>query len=187
VRADDALISWAAKQKLYFGDLLSPQAAAAVAALLEGRQPAAADAAPGAAAATREARGAGVGGVGVGVLPLAERKGLVEMLRQLSSVVQPDRYVCMHVQVLQQQSARAAHASCVCCDEHWMASPCRMDSAVHLHVVGCVRYAMVSSATWPQTLLVLLPAVSLTPTARSRCLTPHTSRSTAWSSRRLLP
>jgi hypothetical protein len=98
VRADDALISWAAKQKLYFNDLLSPQAAAAVAALLEGQQPAAAaDAACaglGAAPGDREAGAAGAAGAGgVGVLPLAERKGLVEMLRQLSSVVQPDRCV----------------------------------------------------------------------------------------------
>jgi hypothetical protein len=51
-----------------------------VAALLEGRQPAAA------------ADAAAVAGV-VGVLPLSDRKGLVEMLRQLSSVVQPDRWV----------------------------------------------------------------------------------------------
>jgi hypothetical protein len=117
VRADDTHISWAAKQKLYFGDLLSPQAAAAVAALLEGRQPAAADAAgvAGAAPAGREAGAAGAGGAGV--LPLAERKGLVEMLRQLSSVVQPDRWgagscarpTCtLRAHARQQNTARAA-------------------------------------------------------------------------------
>jgi hypothetical protein len=96
VRADDALISWAAKQKLYFNDLLSPHAAAIVAALLEGQQPAAAADAAGAAAVAGAApagRESGAAGVGVGVLPLAERKGLVDMLRQLSSVVQPDRWV----------------------------------------------------------------------------------------------
>jgi hypothetical protein len=95
VRADDALVSWAAKQKLYVGDLLSPQAATAVAALLEGRP------LPGAVAHAAAAAPAGAAissdSSSIGVLPLAERKGLVEMLRQLSSVVQPDRCVSSRV------------------------------------------------------------------------------------------
>lgn len=96
VRADDALIGWAAKQKLYFEDLFTPQAAAAVAALLEGK------ALLGAGPAAAAAGGAGTAiadsssdGTAAGVpgenLSLADRKGLVDMLRQLSAVVKPDR------------------------------------------------------------------------------------------------
>jgi hypothetical protein len=72
VRADEALIGWVAKQQTHFADLLTPQAAAAVAALLEGK---AASAAAG----------------GSSGLSLSERKELVQVLRQLAAVVQPDR------------------------------------------------------------------------------------------------
>lgn len=67
VRADEALIGWVAKQHTHFAELLSPQAAAAAVALLEGRA---------AAGST---------------LSLSERKELLQVLRQLAAVVQPDR------------------------------------------------------------------------------------------------
>jgi hypothetical protein len=79
VRADEALIGWVAKQQTHFADLLTPQAAAAVAALLEGKP----------AAATAAA--AGSSSSGTSGLSLFERKQLVRVLRQLAAVVQPDR------------------------------------------------------------------------------------------------
>eukprot|EP00879_Flechtneria_rotunda_P001687 GHRR01001847.1.p1 GENE.GHRR01001847.1~~GHRR01001847.1.p1 ORF type:complete len:491 (+),score=205.40 GHRR01001847.1:25-1473(+) len=85
VRADDALTNWAAKQKLYFGDLLTPEASAAVAAMLEGK--ATADSTANTAAKQTAAALQGQ----FASLPLSVRKDLLEMLRQLAAVVQPDR------------------------------------------------------------------------------------------------
>lgn len=80
MRADEALISWSAKQKLYYGDVLTPQAAAAVEKLLDGKQQLA------------EASGTAAGETGAAAgLSVADRKGLVETLRQVNAVVLPDR------------------------------------------------------------------------------------------------
>jgi hypothetical protein len=98
VRADEALISWVAKQKLYSQGLLTPQAAAAVEALLQGR-PVAPTAAPAAGAASgadagesaarsTNAQPAGAADADTG-LTLSERKNLVEVLRLVSTVVHP--------------------------------------------------------------------------------------------------
>lgn len=79
VRAEEALIGWVAKQQTHFADLLSPQAAAAVAALLEGKPAAAAGVA------------AGGGSNGSSGLSLSERKEMLGVLRLLAAVVQPNR------------------------------------------------------------------------------------------------
>ncbi|KAF6258841.1 hypothetical protein COO60DRAFT_1074463 [Scenedesmus sp. NREL 46B-D3] len=120
LRADAALVGWAAQQKLYFGDLLSPQAAAAVAGLLEGRQPAAA-----AGAAAGEARAAAGR---AGALPLADRKGLVDMLRQLSSVVQPDST---------QSLSHTAHKPQYSVEQP--GTTCLMREQTRLRTMGCPR------------------------------------------------
>lgn len=84
VRADEALISWVAKQRTHFAELLSPPAAAAVAALLEGKPAAAAAAAaPGSSSGRDASRSNGAS--------LADRKGMLQVVRQLAAVVQPDK------------------------------------------------------------------------------------------------
>lgn len=79
VRADAALINWVAKQRTHFADLLSPQAAAAAAALLEG------------SAGSSAGAGSSSGSDSSAGLSVPERKEMVGVLRQLAAVVQPDR------------------------------------------------------------------------------------------------
>jgi hypothetical protein len=79
VRADEALIGWVAKQRTHFAELLSPPAAAAVAALLEGKPT---------AATAAGSNGSSSGSSGAS---LADRKGMLQVVRQLAAVVQPDR------------------------------------------------------------------------------------------------
>lgn len=113
VRADEALIGWVAKQHTHFADLLLPQAEAAVAAMLEGRA---------AAGGSR-------------TLSLSERKEMLQVLRQLAAVVQPDRcalgdLTALHF-VLTQRSANSGNQrasrcvsaagldSCAVCSSVW--------------------------------------------------------------------
>jgi hypothetical protein len=95
MRADDALVAWAAKQHTYAADLLAPPAAAAVQALLLGRR-----------------QGAQAGPGGVPALSLAERKEVVQVLRQLAAVAQPNRCVAFSQRSFLRPGPQESPCSC---------------------------------------------------------------------------